>query len=69
MPKSHAAYPAVVRRIIVRANGDVSVQTSSICEAGADACAGLLKEFEVLNERILQSARARMPRRAMPPPQ
>lgn len=68
-PKTHAAYPAVVRRVIVHSrDGNVSVETASICEASASACAGLLKEFEALNERIIEAARARTPRR-LPNPQ
>ncbi|MBS0445485.1 MAG: hypothetical protein JSR59_05995 [Proteobacteria bacterium] len=68
-PKTHAAYPAVVRRIIRRSpDGDVAMDTASICEAPAAACAGLLKEFEALDERVLESARARAPRRPPMPP-
>ena len=60
VPASHAAYPAVVRRVIRRgANGTVSVDTTSLCEAGAAACEQLLAEFAALNDRITQAARAR----------
>ncbi len=59
-PKGHAAYPAVVRRIIRRsADGKVSVETASLCEAPQEACTKLLEDFAALNERIVQSARAR----------
>lgn len=60
VPAGHAAYPAVVRRVIRRgANGTVSVDTASLCEAGEAACTQLLAEFAALNERITQAARAR----------
>jgi hypothetical protein len=67
-PKTNAAYPAVVRRIILRSRDGVSVETASICEASKAACADLLKQFESLNERIIESARSRTPRR-LPNPQ
>ena len=58
-PTAHAAYPAVVRRTVRRsADGAVFVETSSLCEAGEAACAGLLQEFATLNDRITQSVRA-----------
>jgi hypothetical protein len=60
-PPGHAAYPAVVRRVIRRGpNRSVSVDTASLCEAGAAACAQLLKDFAVMNDRITQATRARM---------
>ncbi|MEO7336734.1 MAG: hypothetical protein ABIV63_09140 [Caldimonas sp.] len=59
-PPGYYAYPAVVRRIILRGpNRAVSVDTSSLCEAPAEACERLLKEFESMNERIVQSTKAR----------
>jgi hypothetical protein len=59
-PPGYYAYPAVVRRIIRRGpNRAVSVDTTSLCEAPAESCARLLKEFEAMNERITQAARAR----------
>ena len=65
VPKDHAAYPAAVRRVILRGpSRAVSVDTQSLCEGPAPACEKLLQEFEALNERIVQSARSR----AMPVP-
>ncbi len=59
-PAGHAAYPAVVRRVIRRAPGGVvSVDTQSLCEAPQTACDALLAEFAAMNERIVQAARAR----------
>ncbi|MEY8878100.1 MAG: hypothetical protein AB9M60_16430 [Leptothrix sp. (in: b-proteobacteria)] len=60
VPAGHAAYPAVVRRVIRRgAGGAVSVDTTSLCEAAAEPCAKLLAEFEALNSRITQAVKAR----------
>lgn len=68
VPASHAAYPAVVRRIIRRGpNGAVSVETGSLCEAAADRCTALLTEFETMNDRITQAVRARGRQPASPP--
>jgi len=59
-PATHAAHPAVVRRAVHRgADGKVSVETASLCEAAAAACTDLLHEFATLNDRITQSVRAR----------
>ncbi len=76
-PQGHPAHPALVRRIVKRgAGGDLSVETASLCEAGADACTRLLQEFEAMNPRIIQAIRARgrqgsaqsAPGAASPPP-
>ena len=59
-PPSHAAYPAVVRRVIRRgADGSTSVETSSLCEAPEAACMQLLAEFQAMNARITQAVKAR----------
>lgn len=59
-PKGHPAHPAVLRRVVKRGTGgDVSVETASLCEASAQACAKLLQEFEAMNPRITQAIRAR----------
>lgn len=68
-PAQHAAYPAVVRRIIKRTpDGKVAIETASLCEAPEAACAALLAEFAALDERITQSARARGRQGSTPPP-
>ena len=59
-PPGHAAYPAVVRRVIRRgAEGSTSVETSSLCEAPEAACTQLLAEFQAMNGRITQAVKAR----------
>ena len=64
-PPEHAAYPAVVRRIIRRGpDRAVAVETSSLCEAAAAACAQLLTEFAAMNDRITQARQGR----GAPPP-
>lgn len=59
-PAGYYAYPAVVRRIIRRGpNKAVSVETASLCEAPAESCERLLKEFATMNERITQATKGR----------
>ncbi len=71
-PSDHHAYPAVVRRTIKRsADGAVSVETDSLCEAAAAECSKLLAEFATMNERITQAVKARgrqAPTQLPPPP-
>ena len=71
-PSDHHAYPAVVRRTIKRsADGAVSVETDSLCEAAAAECSKLLAEFATMNERITQAVKARgrqAPTQPPPPP-
>jgi len=64
-PAGYYAHPAVVKRVILRSEGKVTVETASLCEADKDACARLLAEFETMNERITQAVKARG--RAEPP--
>lgn len=60
VPEGHYAHPAVVRRIIQRASGGaVSVHVKALCEAPQEACTRLVTEFEGMNDRIVQSVRAR----------
>jgi len=56
VPSSHYAYPAVVRRrLVVAANGNVSVEMNVLCEAKKESCDHLVAEFNQLNERMRQS--------------
>lgn len=69
-PVGHYAYPAVVRRVVKRsAGGEVSVETTSLCEAPAAACSRLLEEFAALNGRITQAVKARGRMGSTPPAQ
>ena len=68
-PKGHEAYPAVVRRVVVRGpDRSVRVDVVSLCEAPAEACTRLRQEFEAMNERIVQSVKARGRTGSTPPP-
>lgn len=67
-PQAHPAYPALVRRIIVRTpDGAASVRLTSLCEAPAAACEQLRQQFEAMNERIVQAVQARGRAGSTPP--
>ena len=67
-PNGHYAHPAVVRRTVKRgADGSVSVETASLCEAPEAECSKLLAEFATMNDRIIQSIKSRG-RQAPPQP-
>jgi hypothetical protein len=60
-PASHYAYPAVVRRAIKQdAQGNLSIEMTSLCQAAKPSCDQLIKEFVALNERIRQEVKARL---------
>jgi len=68
-PSGHYAYPAVVRRVVLRNGRDVSVDIATLCEAPAEACERLQVEFATMNDRITQSVKARGRQGSTPPPQ
>lgn len=60
-PASHYAYPAVVRRATKKdAQGNLSLEMTSLCQAPKPSCDQLIKEFVALNERIRQEVKARL---------
>jgi hypothetical protein len=54
-PAGHPAYPAAIRRKIVRRGDDFLVDMAVLCEASKSACDQLVAEFQILNNRIRQS--------------
>jgi hypothetical protein len=61
VPADHYAHPAVVRRAIkIADNGDVSIETTALCEAPQFACEKLTNEFRQLNARAKQSVQQRL---------
>jgi hypothetical protein len=60
-PRTHAAYPAVVRRAIkVNATGEVYIEMSALCQADKTPCDKLVEDFKGLNEQIRKSISARL---------
>lgn len=68
-PAGHAAHPAVVRRVIRRPmdGSTPTVETALLCEGPAAPCNALRQEFEAMNDRILQSLKARGRQGSTPP--
>ena len=58
-PPDHPAYPAAVKRVIVKApDGDLSIVMTARCGASKAACDKLIAEFRATNERIVENIRA-----------
>lgn len=51
-PQGHYAYPAVVRRTIKNANGQVYVVTAALCQADKLSCDKLIREFQQLTDKM-----------------
>ena len=58
-PVGHYAYPAVVRREVKSRNGSIYLEMGALCEAEKEPCDKLIREFQLLNERMTQSMRNR----------
>ncbi|MEP7155559.1 MAG: DUF4019 domain-containing protein [Betaproteobacteria bacterium] len=58
-PPGHAAYPAVVKRRLVKKGNDLTVDMAALCQAEKSACDKLVEEFKQLNERMKQTIAAR----------
>src|SRR6185436_19387730 len=54
-PPGYPAYPAVVRRQVVRGDGGWDMKMSIHCEASKAACDDLVREFEKLNNAMRRS--------------
>jgi hypothetical protein len=48
------AHPAVVKRTIVEHDGGLSVQMDVLCGGSKEACDQLVRDFQVLNEKMKQ---------------
>jgi len=59
-PAGHPAYPAAVKRQLVKKDGGVSLEMSVHCEASKQACDDLVRAFEQLNADM--AAKVRGPR-------
>ena len=56
-PDTSPAHPAAVRRAAVERNGHLVIEISLLCEGAKDACSHLLKDFEEMKGRKLESMR------------
>ena len=51
-PENHDAYPAAIKRIIVKKDGSIYIQMKALCQAKKKACDKLIEEFKELNAKI-----------------
>lgn len=56
-PDTSDAHPAAIRRAAVERNGRLVIEISLICEGAKDACGHVLKDFEEMKGRRLESLR------------
>jgi hypothetical protein len=52
--EDHPTHPTVVRREIVKRDGEVSIKMDALCHSSKLDCDQLIDEFNAINERIKQ---------------
>jgi len=57
-PEGYPAYPAAVKRSLVQRDGSLWIEMNVQCEASKDACDNLVRQFQELNARLRESAKA-----------
>ena len=56
-PDTHAAHPAAIRRAAVERDGHLVIEISLLGEGAKEACSRVLKDFEEMKGRKLESLR------------
>ena len=54
-PTKHPAHPAYVERRVIERDGAVYIDMSTRCGASKSACDDLVRSFQELNKKIMQS--------------
>ena len=54
-PPGHPAYPAAVRRQIIKGSSGISFKTSILCQAAKPPCDKLAADFEELNNKVREN--------------
>jgi hypothetical protein len=57
-PVSHPAYPSAVKRQLVNEDGKVNLRMSISCSATKGVCDALVRDFETLNQQMIEAIRA-----------
>lgn len=57
-PEFHPANPSVVRRKIVKKDGQVKISMDALCHSTKEYCDQLIEQFRQINERIVQDQSA-----------
>ncbi|XLZ72731.1 DUF4019 domain-containing protein [Massilia sp. SR12] len=65
-PEWHPAYPAVVRRTMVNADGQPFIKMHTLCQGGRAACDALADEFRRVNAALQAALAAPAPSSATP---
>ncbi len=63
-PKTHAAYPAVVKRTTYERNFVTYIGMSVLCQAEKAPCDQLVRDFNELNTKVIADLRAQAQQRA-----
>lgn len=53
-PDNHPAHPTVVRRAIVKLNGELTIDMDALCYSTRIFCDSLMEDFKQINEGIIQ---------------
>jgi len=59
VPEGHAAYPAVVRRLVRKNDKGTFLEMKVLCEAKKDACQKLTAQFQQLTAQMQQAMQAK----------
>ncbi|MFA9418577.1 MAG: molecular chaperone DnaJ [Gammaproteobacteria bacterium] len=51
-PEKHSAHPSVIRRDIVKKDGEIFINMNALCHAEKASCDTLIEEFRLINENI-----------------
>ncbi|WP_374583075.1 DUF4019 domain-containing protein [Pseudoduganella sp.] len=65
-PEWHAAYPAVVKRTVVNADGQPAIRMHTLCQGTREACDALADEFQRVNAALQAALVAPKPSAAAP---
>jgi hypothetical protein len=60
-PRGHPAHPAVVKRTIVRKDGQTAIEMTALCQADKLACDRLIDDFQEINLRMGEFLRKEKP--------
>jgi hypothetical protein len=66
-PKGHPAYPAMIKRAVVKQGNALNMVMTAQCEASKLACDTLVREFQAMNESAARQLQATTPPKPMPP--
>ena len=54
-PENHPAHPSAIRREVVKKGDEIFIKMDALCHSNKLDCDQLIKQFELINERIKQN--------------